>query len=337
MPRQVSQVFASLGTAGYGSFGVSYAAQYWRSRPDIRLVSANYSVSAGKWGFLGVSLMRSLGPEADTSLSATLTIPLGTRTTSSVSATSQRSGTQATVQVQRNLPAGTGVGYRALAGMGGSSRQEVGVSAQNDVGTYSVDAGKAQGQTAFRASVSGAVVTLGGNAFMTRHINDSFGVVEVPGYPNVRVYADNQEVARTNANGIALVPRMRPYQTNAIRIDESDLPLDARIDATQLDAVPYYRSGVMIKLPVKKSRGGLIRVTLDSGEPLPAGAIAQLGDGQEEFPTGLRGEIYLTDLESENQVGITWRGQRCRLAVPFIESGDPVPDLGTYQCTGVQR
>ena len=181
---------------------------------------------------------------------------------------------------------------------------------------------------------------LGGNTFLSRRITDSFAVVQVPGYSGVGVYADNQLVARTDANGSALLPRLRPYQKNTVRIEQADLPFDAKIDAVQLDAVPYLRSGLLLKFPVKRSRGALLTIVLENGEPLPAGAQVQIiGDDVEEnevFPTGLRGEVYLTGLAVSNRLRVTWREQSCEFMLPFPESTDPLPDLGTYICTGVE-
>jgi outer membrane usher protein len=175
---------------------------------------------------------------------------------------------------------------------------------------------------------------------LSRRITDSFAVVQVPDYSGVGIYADNQLVARTDADGNALLPRLRPYQKNTVRIEQADLPLDAQIDAVQLDAVPYFRSGLLLKFPVKRSRGALLTIVLENGEPLPAGAQVQIiGDNVEEnevFPTGLRGEVYLTGLAVSNRLRVTWRDQSCEFVLPFPESTDPLPHLGTYICTGVE-
>ncbi len=334
-PRQISQAFVSLATRGYGSFAANYTHQAFRDREEIKLLSGSYSRNVGGLGFLGVSLLRFLSGDARTVLSLIFTVPLGERTSASVSATAQPRE-QALLQVQRSLPAGSGVGYRLLAGAGDSDRREAGVSLQNEVGTYTLEAGQSRSQTAFRGSASGGVAFLGGSAFLSRRITDSFAVAQVSDYPDVRIYADNQLVARTGADGSALVPRLRPYQKNPVRIEQADLPLDAQIDAVQLDAVPYFRSGLLLQFPVKRSRGALLTVVLENGEPLPVGAVAQIVGENEEFPAGLRGEVYLTGLAASNRLRATWNGQSCEFALPFPDTTEPLPHLGTYTCTGVK-
>ena len=77
--------------------------------------------------------------------------------------------------------------------------REAEVNLQNEIGNYTLVANRSQGQTTFRGSASGGVAFLGGSAFLSRRINDSFAVVQVPDYPGVGVYADNHLVGRTDA------------------------------------------------------------------------------------------------------------------------------------------
>ena len=108
------------------------------------------------------------------------------------------------------MPAGSGVGYRLVAGAGDSDVRQAELNFQNQVGIYTLGASQASGQTAFRGSVNGGVAFLGGNTFLSRRITDSFAVVKVPDYSGVGVYADNQLVARTDANGNAIVAKSAP-------------------------------------------------------------------------------------------------------------------------------
>jgi outer membrane usher protein len=334
-PKHTSQVFASLASRSWGSFGLSYIHQDYRDRADVRLASGSYNVNVGK-ATLGFSMLRFFNADNRFVFGLTLTVPFDSQTSGSLNATAQRGSDQVLAQVHRNLPSGTGFGYRVLAGVGDSERIEAGVAAQNDIGTYTLEAARANGETAVRASASGGVAVLGGNAFLTRRITDSFAVVQMPDYPNVRVYADNQLVAKTDADGRALVPRLRPYEKNAIRVEHADLPLDAQIEAVQVDAVPYFRSGMVLQFPVKRARGALLTVMVGDDEPLPAGAIAQLAGEAQEFPVGLRGEIYLSGLSSKNLVRIKWRDQACEFAVSFPDTEEPLPHLGTYTCNGLR-
>ena len=130
------------------------------------------------------------------------------------------------------MPAGSGSGVSLVAGMGDSDVRQAELNMQNQVGSYTFGAAQASGQNGFRGSASGSVAFLEVRRFLSRRITDSFAVVQVPDYSGVGIYADNQLVARTDADGTALVPRLRAYQINTVRIEQADLPLDAQIDAS---------------------------------------------------------------------------------------------------------
>ena len=338
-PRQISQAFVNLATTDYGAFSTRYTQQDFRDQEDRTIVSGSYAMEVGSLGNLRMSVMRFLSGDANTVFSLNFSMRLGNRTNANISTSGKSGREQAQLQLGRSVPAGSGVGYRLVAGAGDSDVRQAELNLQNQVGIYTLGASQASGQTAFRGSASGGVAFLGGNTFLSRRITDSFAVVKVPDYSGVGIYADNQLVARTDANGSALLPSLRAYQKNTVRIEQADLPFDAQIDAVRLDAVPNFRSGLLLKFPVKRSRGALLTVVLENGEPLPAGAQAQIiGDNVEQnkiFPAGMGGELYLTGLAASNQLRVTWLEQSCEFMLPFPESTEPLPYLGTYTCTRV--
>ncbi|MEK5773154.1 fimbria/pilus outer membrane usher protein, partial [Acinetobacter variabilis] len=75
-----------------------------------------------------------------------------------------------------------------------------------------------QDQIAVRTNIRGGIAMVGNGLLPSRYIDSSFAVVRVPGFSDVRVYAENQQVARTNSKGDALIPRLRPYERNQISI-----------------------------------------------------------------------------------------------------------------------
>jgi outer membrane usher protein len=332
-PRQQSQAFASLSTPGFGSLGFGYTHRAFRDRPDIDLVSATYGVGLARLAFASLAVIRSLGSEARTSATLTVTIPLGERTSAAMTALAQKERHQTLAQAQQSLPAGEGFGYRVLTSASGPDRHEGALAYQSSIGTYTLEAGKGEGLSSVRAGAAGGVALLEGVHF-TRRMTDSFGIVKVPDQPNVRVYADNQPVARTDARGTAFVPRLRPYEVNRIAIEQADLPLETEIDSLSLEASPYFRSGLLMRFGARPARAALLSIVLDNGEPLPAGAIVRIGEA--EFPVGLRGEVYLTGLSAANRLRATWRGQSCEFDVAYSPGVDPQPHLGRYACRGVK-
>lgn len=334
-PREVSNVSAGISFGRYGALSLGYIHQDNRDKPDVEIANASYNVSLGNVGALNLGYFRSLNGEPDDSFALTFTFFLGERTSASLSGTAQQDNKQAALQIQQSLPRGNGFGYRLLASAGSTERFGAALNMQNDVGLYNIEVSRFGEQTGFRGSVSGGAAMMGIRPHFARRLTNSFAVVHVPGIPNVRVYADNQLAGVTDADGDALIPQLRPYDRNPIRIEQADLPFDAQFNNLELEAVPYFRSGHELNFTIKRSRGALFNIVLVDGKAMPAGAVVQIAGQGEEFPVALKGEAYVTGLQANNRLRATWHGQSCEFEVTFPETQDPLPNLGNFNCVGV--
>jgi outer membrane usher protein len=335
-PRQTLTATVGFSPTGRDSLSLSYLRQTFWGQTGNRIVTMSYSRNLGKDYYLSIFGLQSVSDSTNRSIGFMVTHPLGTRTSASAGFTHQTAGDSATAQVQRSLPEGPGFGYRLLTETGPNARNEADGSWQTNVGTYTAQASEFGGTTSYRVGASGGVAFLGGGVFPSRRINDSFAVAKAGEYPNVRVYSQNQLVAQTDSHGLAMIPHLLPYQTNSVRIEQADLPLDARVDTLNLQVTPYFRSGALARFPVEPSKGGTITILLEDGTYLPPGALVRIDGKPEEFPVAYRGQAYLTGLAETNELEVTWNGQECRLKVGLPPGAGPVPDLGTFVCKGIK-
>lgn len=284
---------------------------------------------------------RSYGPDGATSFFAALTVPLGNLTNASLVVNRTKGERAGEVRdsfaalLQKSPPLGEGYGYRLQA----RDTDLLAAGTLNTrVATWTAEAAhpRQDGPDAVRLGVSGGIGVVGAYPFLSRTITDSFGVVRVADYPNVHVLHENQPVAQTDERGYAVLPRLRPYDRNQVTIDQRDLPLDARVESLKLQAVPYYRSGVLIEFPVRRVRAATFHIMLEDGSALPSGALVRLMGATEEFPVALKGEVYLEGLGDKNRVIATWHGQSCTFDIAYPQTDDPLPDLGTRICPGVR-
>ena len=338
-PIQSSSFNVSYASQNAGAIGVAYVMQRNRDVADYRIATLSYSISLRGLGLFTVSALRTLAGETGTTVFALLSIPVDGQTSVSFASQSVRGGTAGpsddfTTTVQRNLPAGDGYGYRALARTDGS--READYAVQNRIGTYTADIAQGQGTTAVRLEAAGGLAVLDGDGFLSRRIDQSFAVARVADYANVRVLADNQVVGRTDDKGKVLIPRLRPYDDNVLSVDQHDLPLDADIDALKMDAVPYFRSGIDVRFPIRHARGATLNIRLEDGRPLPLDAVVELVGRAEHYPVADEGMVYLTGLAAANRVRAQWKDSRCEFTLPFAASADPLPDLGIFVCQAVR-
>ena len=330
--RLMSQLFASAALGRFGSVSVSRTRYDYYTGHTLDILSGRYSINVGWLGYLSFSVLRTVAGTRDTTVALSLTHSIDARTSLTSSTTSDTGGTTTELDLQRNLPAGRGLGYRVIADAGAFQAVDGTLDLQGDTGGYAIEAREQSGLKQAQVSAAGGIALLGGHVFPTRPIEDSFAVVQVGAESGVRVYRENQLVGQTDSAGYVLVPGLRAYQDNAISIEQADIPLDRTVATVQSQAVPYFRSGVLVSFPIEHPSGALLTVQLDSGKPLPAGAVVQVSGVKEEFPTGLNGEVYVTGLTAHNDLHAAWPGGACSFSMAYEPSTDPLPRLGPFVC-----
>jgi outer membrane usher protein len=314
-----------------GSVAAAYVWQHNRNQSDMRIMTFSYSLSLGKLGSFTLSALRNLTGDVSTTVFALFSIPLEASTSLSISSQSTAAaGNLITTTLQRNLPAGEGDGYRLQTRSDGV--QKAGYLRQNNLAAYSAEIAQGMGATATRLNATGGIAVMGGNAFMSRRIEQSFAVVRIPDYPGIHVLADNQPAGVTNADGNALIPRLRAYDRNVISIDQRDLPLDAEIGTLKLEVVPFYRSGISVPFPIRRARAATLTLKLENGNYVPVGALINYNN--HIVTVGYEGQAYITGLNPANHLRVTWHNQHCELDVAYSVTDDPLPDLGVFICKG---
>ncbi len=305
--RRRSSAFASFSPFTGDHLTASFLQQ--DGSAAISTISATDSINLGSRTLLSSSFSRILSGRPASSLLIALDYQIDDRTLLSPSVTEGSGRQEEQVRLQRNLPLGTGMGYEVAAG---NDRQEAELDLRNRYGTYEVDAGHGEGSGAFRAGVQGAVALLGGKLIETRSIDDGFAVVKVGHFKGVHVLADNQPVAVTDGNGEAVVPRLLSFQPNRISIDANDLPMDAAVGEVELIVRPGRRRGVRVAFPVSDARGILVFLSDEKGAAVPSGAVARLKGAEENFPVAMEGAVYVTGIAGgPARLEVRWAAGRC--------------------------
>ncbi len=317
-----------------GTLNLMATRQEFASGARRKLLTARHTTDLRGIGALNASATRIQGDQSDTLLSLSFTRSIGVVSTNS-GLTSDGYGTSGYTQLQKSMPAGTGFGYRMRAYSGVLQGVDAGASYQNSVGTYALDVGQVKDESRLRASATGGVALMGAGLFPSRRIDNSFAIARVGDHADVRVYRDNQLVGRTNSDGYVMLPGLRAYEDNKIRIEQADLPLDVKVGKLLQQAVPRFRSGVLLTFPVERTHGAVLTVLMEDGQPLPAGAEVTLVGETALYPTGLRGEVYIDHLADQSRLRASWPGHVCEFDVAYTPSTDPLPKLGPFECRSV--
>lgn len=315
------------------SINLGHASRRFRdeSAPEQQFHTGSVNLRLPGRSSLRLGVMDTTEPVAETRYSLQLTIPLGQRSTLSSSA-SGVDETNHQVQLQKNAPAGPGIGYRASAGRFNDQPTEAAdFTARTRLAELQLRGRRAGDQGTALAELSGSAVAAGGDVFLSRSRPGSLALVDVSA-PDVRVYSDNRVMGTTGDNGKLVVPGLRPYQQNRLRVAVEDLPLDMRLDDDNTTVVPGRRQAVNADFNGIRERHVRARLLQPNGEVVPAGARVQL-EGGEKTTVGRQGLLYLQMDDRERlQARINWHNRQCRLSEALPDGDEVIMDMETLVC-----
>ncbi len=330
-PASIVHAFAGL-PLGFGSLGMSYLRRNGRGEPDGEYASASASVRLGRRASLHFAARKSLSGNKDLAAQVSLTLSAPHRAHKSAGLSVADGQFRAVAAIEKYRPVGEGFGYRLAASSGSINRLDGRLSANSPFGSHEAQLTWTDGKSGIRLSSAGGIGLIGGSAFLSRPLSQSFAKVKVGEYANVRVYADNQLVGRTKSDGTLILPRLRPFDRNTVRIDLADLPMDAQISGDERRVRPFDRHGVVVDFNVKPARAAVIRVVLANGSALPAGSTLILNGGTIPFISAPGGDVYLTGVAAQNSAVATWSDGSCKLSFDYTRSDEAQPRLDDVTC-----
>ncbi|HJT21535.1 MAG TPA: fimbria/pilus outer membrane usher protein [Nitrospira sp.] len=264
----------------------------------------------------------------------------GNNTTGYVFAEKQRSQGLETnlegLRVQKSLPVGPGYGYQ-VEGTGGPNSHGLGqFQYQGQYGRYEALYDSSVKRPVL--TMSGGVIAIGGSVHATRVVDDGFVVIRTPGTSGVRGYINNQEIGVTDRRGEVVVPNnVLAYYGNRVSINDQDIPIDYRVDATERTVAPPFRGGALVVFPVARLQIVTGTLTIDRGEKRSVPAFGQLTvtakEQTFESPIGKQGEFYLENIPPGSyDATIEDEGRTCWFILEVPESPDPILKLGEVHC-----
>lgn len=321
------------------SYGLGLATLSQHSGERLSTLSGNYSRRIGAHSNLNFTLSRAINGASGTSAGIFLTMPLDNNRIINTSVNSRDGQQDFYISAMKHTNLENTLGWRTLAGrQQNQSRAEGGLYYTGRYGRLSGDLSTSPDQTTVRVGANGGLVLADSHLFITQRVDQSFAVAEVAGYGNIGIGLGSNVLTHTDADGLALIPRLVPYQNNSIRIDPSELPLSADIHSIEYNVVPAWRSAAKIVFPVRGGRGALLKIVLDDGDVAPTGATVQIEGDDEEFYVARRGAAFVTGLQPSNTLLLKWNGQQCKFDVILPpETPDEIARLGPLPCKGVAR
>jgi outer membrane usher protein len=341
VPRKQLNGNASLFLKRYGSVGAAYAGLDQDNSPNpippgsttaqhSKVFSANYSLQVHHMSIYANEYKYFSSTGNNSGLQFGITIPLGKRSSVTVSGASDGSGQ---VQAQKSAPQVGDWGYDAYVSAGDSTHEFAQGQYKSSVGLFTAGVDHSDGQTTVRLESQAALSFIDGRLFPSNWVYDSFAIVDTSPIPRVHVLQENRDVGRTNSSGRLLVPDMRSFDLNHIAIEATDIPPDATLSVATRDIRPRDLSGVVLKFPIKFSHAALLQLVDEAGAPVPMGSTATLKATGAVVPVGFDGDAYVEDLSLHNELTVERPNrQRCTAAFDYQPLPGEIPSIGPLRC-----
>jgi outer membrane usher protein len=234
------------------------------------------------------------------------------------------------VEFQQSLPNGDGYGYRARYNTAGTDVAGE-VDDSNRYGTYSLASERSGAATEWSAEERGSLVLIGKQVMPTRWVDNSVALVDVPGQPGIRVYANNQYITKTDGQGMAIVPLV-PFDHNVVRLDDKDVPVQLTMDFGERVVVPYSRTGMLVRFKAEETNGVTLILHAADDSPLPLGSQVIVPGSTEENEVAYDGEVFIMNLATPVQLHVRGEKFECDVSVPKAPEGVALPRIGPLVC-----
>ncbi|MBI1682935.1 fimbria/pilus outer membrane usher protein [Caulobacter hibisci] len=279
---------------------VSYSAQTAASGPRRQVWSGSLRHSFGERLTAYVTGYVSKGERRDAGAFLGLSVPLGSRGSSTAGVQVQGGDTTAFVEASRAETQADGTyGWRARLEQGARQGLEVQAAYRGRGARASVAGQYAHGAVRGQLQVDGAVAWLGGAVAPTNRLEGSFALVEV-GAPDVPVLYQNQKVGRSDRNGRLLVRNLEAFDVNRLSIDSQDLPLELEAAQTERSVVPMANGGAIVRFGVAKSLPAvLLTLRRPDGSFISPGAEVIRAGVAERAIVGYDGQTFLTGVTED--------------------------------------
>lgn len=316
-----------------GMLSLSYLRDDRRGQARSSILGANYGLRLAREWYLNAAVTRVFGGSAEgTGATLTLTRPFGGNKTFSVQEDRGPQGLALhRLSVQRDPSSALGLGYRLATEQGSSQRTSASARWSDEKGSAALDGETVNGDNSFRLGLSSALALLGKDLFWTRPVDRSFAVVD-SGAPEVRIYQDNRLAGVTGEQGLLLIPGLRAYQGNGLRVEDADLPLRYAAQSLTMNLLPPARSGLRARFAVSDTPSVSLQLRQASGAPVPQGARVELDGEPLDLPVGSDGQAFIEAPPGRHRLRLRWGKNQCAtLLVIAPDAGADLP-AQTLEC-----
>lgn len=316
--RLEASVYQHFGPSGALSLTLSQD-DYWQSKQKRRQYQLQYTTQLPGNISLNLFASQSLSSTRDNDriIGLGFTVPLDFANASSASFSIQE--TAGTLSERASLNGhfdDRRLNYRAALTNDKQQSGSVSLVYQGTHANYGVGYTQANDYRSLSVSTSGALLAHSEGMLLAPFIGETNALLHVPDIAGVGI--GSAQHAKTNSQGYALAPYLRPYRANqlVLQLDQLDPEIEIENGATQV--VPRRGAVVLAEFAARRVNRLVLTLLQADGQPLPFGA--QISDGQEQVlgVVGQGGQALIATHLDEQQLSIRWTNEReqlCRITL----------------------
>ena len=156
----------------------------------------------------------------------------------------------------------------------------------------------------------------------------------------MRVFVNSEEIAKTDANGMLVLPTLTSFVDNQISINTANVPLEFSFPESMKVVSPPYRGGAAIDFHAKRLQAVTGAIKIKSSEGVRPAQFLQVTvavDGRPFSFPGRGGESYVEDLKpgrySARMIG---NGQCCKFELDVPEASEAFTQLPDIVCPSMR-
>jgi outer membrane usher protein len=320
------------------SFALGYLKEDNRLKSNFSATTISTSLQIGGGIYFAGVIDYTPGIKYPLSSTITLVKPFGNHRTLSASTNIDGDGLSTAVDLIKQVPVSTGYGYRVHTDLSTTALglTEADVTYQNSTGTYQSQSSEKSGELALSVEETSSLVLLDSHILRSRWIDNSFALVEVPDIAGVKVFANNQFIAETNAKGLVVIPTLIPYQQNMVRLDDDGVPIDINLDLAERAVVPRSNTGVVVKFSALHETGATVVLVGKDQIPLPLGTQVTITGDATQYEVYLHGEVYVRGILFPAHMIASGANGNCEVTVEAPLTKESLPRIGPLVCEGIK-
>lgn len=318
----------------WGTFGASLIRQLDRGEERQSYLGLNWHKPIAEHLSFSLSANQNLEERRERGVFLSLTFTPGSRDRATASLQANERRTTGALGFRRTVPQDGGTGFAVDASHDGDRlRAAAQIDHLTSAGQVTAGLRQSGSQTRGYAGYSGALVVMGGDAYVSRKVFDGFAVVQTGEASDVPVKLHNREIGRTNGDGNLLITGLNAYQTNKVSIDTADLPATLSVSSVEAQAVPNARAGVIVNFPIRPVHSVLASLVDEAGEKLPVGLGGwQEGAEDDRLFVGFDGQLFIEEAVAGAHVTIETPQGPCGFDLPEELPSQAAGRLGQQVC-----